>query len=80
MRIKILNYINENPGVTLTELAYKFSFTKGNISIYLKKLEEEKLILKYKIPFNKNIIKLHPTNSGKNIYLKNKLLNIKKLY
>ena len=44
---KILEKINENPGLTLKNLSKEFFKSKGSISNYLKILEEEKMIKKY---------------------------------
>ena len=72
-RDKILEKINENPGVTLIGLSKAFFKSKGNISIHLKKLEKEKLIKKHLQEENKKIFRLHPTKQGKEVYLKLKL-------
>lgn len=74
---KILEKINENPGLTLTDLSNEFIKSKGNISIHLKNLEEEDLIKKYLTDNNKKIFKLHPTKKGKEKYLKLKLEKIR---
>ena len=70
---QILIKINEVPGITPTELALCLSSSKSTISIYLKSLEREKLIKKYKVFTNKNITKIHPTKKGKDLYFKHKL-------
>lgn len=70
---KILKRINENPGLTSTELVKEFFQTKGNISIHLKKLEEEASIKKYPPKNNNRLFRLHPTKKGKELYLKMKL-------
>lgn len=79
MKIKnrLLIKINENPGMTFIEICKNFKLTKGNISIHLKNLEKEKMIIKYTSQDNKKI-KIHPTKQGKDIYLKEKLKNINK--
>lgn len=70
---KILEKINENPGLTSAELSKRFIKSKGNISIHLKNLEQEELIKKY-LPEDKKIcFRLHPTKKGKEAYLKLKL-------
>lgn len=77
---KILEKINENPGLTSAELSKEIFKSKSNISIHLKNLEAEKLIKKYTIEYNKKIFKLHPTKKGKEKYLKIKLENLFKIY
>lgn len=81
MRIKdkILEKINENPGLTSGDLSKEFIKSKGNISIHLKNLEEEELIKKYPMEENKKMFKLHPTKKGKEKYLKLKLEKIFKI-
>lgn len=76
IRDEILEKINENPGVTLTDLSKAFFKSKGNVSIHLKKLEKEKLIKKHLPEKNKKIFRLHPTKQGKDVYLKLKLEGI----
>ena len=76
IKYKILEKINENPGLTLPELSKIFLKSKGNISIHLKNLENEELIKKYQIKDNKKNFKLHPTKKGKEQYLKSKLEKI----
>lgn len=73
---KILEKINENPGLTLTELSKGFIKSKGNISIHLKNLEQEELIKKYLPEDKKKFFRLHPTKKGKEVYLKLKLENL----
>ncbi len=43
---KILERINESPGLTSNELSKEFIKSKGNISVHLKNLEKEELIKK----------------------------------
>lgn len=76
---KILERINESPGLTSSELSKEFIKSKGNISVHLKNLEKEELIKKYLIGDNKKMFKLHPTKKGKEKYLKLKLENIFKI-
>ena len=76
---KILEKINENPGLTSAELSKEIIKSKGNISVHLKNLEEEELIKKYQTEENKKIFKLHPTKKGKEKYLKLKLEKIFKI-
>lgn len=75
MKIKdrILEIINEIPGLTLTALSKELVKSKGNISVHLKNLEKEELIKKYFIENNKKIFKLHSTKKGKEKYIKLKL-------
>ncbi|MGL4861587.1 MarR family transcriptional regulator [Cetobacterium sp.] len=76
MRDKILEKINESPGLTLTELAEEFLKSKASITFHLKKLEKEDLIKKYIVRDNKKYIRLHPTKKGKDRYLELKRYKI----
>ena len=76
---KILEKINESPGLTSGELAKKFIKSKGNISLHLKNLEKNELIKKYLIKDNKKMFKIHPTKKGKEKYLKLKSEKIFKI-
>lgn len=75
----ILKNINEIPGITLMELSRNIFGKKSNISIHIKKLEKEKLIIKYMVEDKKKNFRLHPTKKGKEIYLKAKLESILKI-
>lgn len=78
LKNKLLIKINENPGLTFAEICDSFQLTKGNISIHLRNLEKEKMIIKYFSLSNKKV-KIHPTKKGKDIYLREKLKNIEYL-
>ncbi|MGL5277753.1 MAG: MarR family winged helix-turn-helix transcriptional regulator [Cetobacterium sp.] len=71
MKVKnrLLKQINETPGITHKELCELILTTKGNISIHLKNLENEKLIKKYIVEENKKRFRFHPTKKGKDLYL-----------
>lgn len=66
--IKLLQFINENPGLTQQEIAEKAKISKGGISIFVKIAKEEKYILEIK---KEQKIKIHPTKLGKDIILNN---------
>lgn len=70
---KILFKINQNPGITISELSFLLNLTKSTLSMHLKKLELNKFIKKYPFYNNLKIFKIHPTNQGKKIYLNKKL-------
>ena len=75
---KLIMTINENPGMTSTELSQVLLLKKASTSIYLKKLKNNKLIERYNIDRK---LKIHPTKKGKDIYLvikKEKLFKIEK--
>lgn len=76
---KILFKINQNPGITISELCFFFNLTKPNVSIHLKNLESKNFIIKYPFPNHLNFFKIHPTNQGKKFYLNKKLEFLEKL-
>ena len=60
--------IAENPGITASELCFKWRRSRGNISQLLKKIEEKGLIVKANKPDNNKEIALYPTDEGTRLY------------
>ncbi len=71
--MKLLKFINENPGVTQLEIAQEIGISKGSISIFVKKAKENNYILEIK---KEQKVKIHPTKLGKDIVLENTLKNL----
>ncbi len=59
-----LTYIEDHPGVTITELANYWNKTKGALSQTVSRLEEKNLVKKIKEPNNAKNIHLHATELG----------------
>lgn len=59
-----LTYIEENPGVTVTELASYWNKTKGALSQTVSRLSEKGLVSKEKRDGNAKSILLYPTETG----------------
>ncbi len=78
MKIKyeILGMICKNPAITFSGILEKVALSKGTISIHLKNLENEKLIVKYKNLEQKNLLKIRPTKNGINTYYQKELEKI----
>lgn len=77
--IHILTDIEENPKITVTELASKWYRTKGGISQIIKMLEENGYIFKEKGETNKKIFHLYPTPKGAELSLAHKMYDLKNL-
>ncbi|MGL4633352.1 MAG: winged helix-turn-helix transcriptional regulator [Cetobacterium sp.] len=73
VNMKLLKFINENPGVTQLEIAQEMGMSKGSISVFVKKAKENSYILEIK---KEQRIKIHPTKLGKDIVLENTLKNL----
>ncbi|UPO97467.1 winged helix-turn-helix transcriptional regulator [Cetobacterium somerae] len=71
--MKLLKFINENPGVTQLEIAQEIGISKGSISIFVKKAKENNYILEIK---KEQKVKIHPTKLGKDIVMENTLKNL----
>jgi len=59
-----LTYIEDNPGITVTELAAYWNKTKGAISQTVSRLEEKGLVIKKKKEGNAKNLHLYPTETG----------------
>ncbi|WP_410208506.1 MarR family transcriptional regulator [Fusobacterium sp.] len=79
LSIHILTTIEENPGITVTEIATEWFRTKGGISQVIKLLEEKNYIFRKKDKKNKKIIHLFPTIKGTEASLAHKIYDIKNL-
>lgn len=79
LSIHILTAIEENPGITVTELAIEWFRTKGGISQVIKLLEEKGYIFRKKSEINQKIVHLFPTTKGREASLTHKIYDIKSL-
>ena len=71
--MKLLKFINENPGATQLEIAQEVGMSKGRISIFVKKAKENNYILEIK---KEQKVKIHPIKLGKDVVLENTLKNL----
>ena len=60
--------IAEHPGITASELCYRWKRSRGNISQLLKKIEAKGLVVKGNRPDNNKEIALYPTDEGVRLY------------
>ena len=70
-----LTYIEDNPGITVTELAKYWNKTKGALSQTVSRLEEKKLIEKRKEEGNAKSLHLYPTKLGVKLSKAHKLFD-----
>ena len=71
---KTKTYIEEHPGITVTELAEEWVRTKGSISQVIKNLDENGYIIKKKEGNNNKNVHLYPTSKGVELSLAHKML------
>ena len=71
--IKLLKFINENPGLTQLEIANIMGISKGGVSLFVKNAKKNNYILEIK---KEQKIRIHPTKLGKDIVLENTLKNL----
>jgi len=60
--------IAQSPGVTASELCFRWRRSRGNLSQLLKKIEAKGLIVKGNKPDNNKEIALYPTDEGIRLY------------
>lgn len=75
--IKLLKFINENPGLTQLEIANIMGISKGGVSLFVKNAKKNNYILEIK---KEQKIRIHPTKLGKDIVLENTLKNLTGIY
>ena len=64
VEVHTLKHIADNPGITVTELAWDYAKTKGAISQILKKLENKSLVYRPQNPAGDNRAPLYLTEKG----------------
>lgn len=64
IEVHTLTHIEDNPGITVTELAKYWKKTKSNLSQIVSRLEKFELIYKSKNEINAKKICLYPTEKG----------------
>ena len=67
IEIHLLTYIDQNPGITVSQLAKMWNRTKGSISQQVKKLETNGYIQKIRHESNGKLILLYATVNGKKL-------------
>ena len=79
VEVHILTIIEENPGITATEVALGWNRTKGAISQTIAKLENKGLILRKKEETNAKNIHLYATEQVKRLSQAHKAYDIEEL-
>jgi DNA-binding MarR family transcriptional regulator len=79
MEVHTLTVIEENPGITVTEVALEWNRTKGAVSQILSKLEKRGLIIRKKEAGNAKTVHLYVTDKGKILSNAHKDYDIKEL-
>ena len=64
VEVHTLKHIADNPGITVTELAWDYAKTKGAISQILKKLENKSLVYRPQNPAGDNRTPMYLTEKG----------------
>ena len=65
IEVHLLTYIDQNPGITVSQLAGLWNRTKGSISQQVKKLEKNGYIHKVRHESNGKLVLLYATPNGK---------------
>ena len=77
IEVHTLTYIEDNPGITPSDLVRYWELTKGAISQILSRLCDRGFITKEKAPDNAKTVLLYATDEGRRISLAHKLYDIK---
>jgi DNA-binding MarR family transcriptional regulator len=79
VEVHTLTLIEENPGITVTEVALEWNRTKGAVSQIITKLEKRDLIIRKKEAGNAKNVHLYVTDKGKLLSIAHKDYDIKEL-
>ena len=64
VEVRTIMMIQENPGITATQLCHNWNRSRGAISQILKKIEQKGFIYRKKSQDNDKIFRLYPTQAG----------------
>lgn len=79
VEVHTLTVIEENPGITVTEVALEWNRTKGAVSQIIAKLEKRGLIIRKKESGNAKNVHLYVTDRGELLSKAHKAYDIKEL-
>lgn len=79
VEVHTLTVIEENPGITATEVALEWNRTKGAVSQIIAKLEKRGLIIRKKEDNNAKNVHLYVTDRGELLSKAHKTYDIKEL-
>jgi len=71
----MLDKIGDHPEMNVTDFARELGVTKGAVSQILKKLEDKRVVRRYKSGNNRKEVFLELTETGKAVYLAHKKTN-----
>lgn len=71
----LIDQIGDHPEMNITELAKSIGVTKGAISQTVKKLEDKRVVSRYKSGENEKEVFLRFTDIGRDVYKKHKEVN-----
>jgi len=74
--VHVLTHIEENPGITITQLALEREKTKSAISQTVKRLEKDGYIYRRKKEGDGKVVLLFPTEKGINLSVSHKLYDL----
>lgn len=73
IEVHTLTMIEDNPGITASELAKMWNRTKSSVSQTIAKLEKKKLIFRKKSSHDAKVAHLYPTEAGIELSIKHKM-------
>lgn len=76
VEVHTLSMIEDNPGITVSQLAKRWERTKGAISQNVSKLEKKGLVQKIKDEKNNKIVHLFVTKDGEHLSTAHKIYDI----
>lgn len=79
VELHTLTVIEENPGITVTEVSLEWNRTKGAVSQIIAKLEKRNFIIRKKEDGNARNVHLYATDKGKILSKAHKAYDIKEL-
>ena len=79
VEVHILTVIEENPGITVTNVALEWNRTKGAVSQIIAKLEKRGLVMRKKETGNAKNVHLYVTDKGEHLSKAHKEYDIKEL-
>lgn len=77
VEVHTLTTIEENPGITISELASMWKRTNSALSQTATKLEQKGYIIRVKAPTNARAVQLYVTASGRELSMAHKAYDIK---
>ena len=77
VEVHTLTMIEDQPGITVSDLARRWNRTKSAVSQNIKKLEAKGLVYRVRDENNAKLIHLYPTDEGRRLSTAHKLFDIR---